>query len=57
MVSSIVSLAVMTTALVIAARGRHPGEPPVQLALPLREGRFYVAHGGDSVLLNQGPPR
>jgi hypothetical protein len=38
--------------LLLAVRGRFYDGDPVRLAAPLRDGAYYVAHGGDSSLVN-----
>src|SRR5688572_19350683 len=38
--------------LIVTARGYFHAKTPVHLAFPLRDGRYYIAHGGNSSLLN-----
>ncbi|MEO9338077.1 M23 family metallopeptidase [Mesorhizobium sp. SB112] len=35
-----------------AISGYHPEHEPVELAMPLEDGRYVVAHGGDNSLIN-----
>ncbi len=44
------SVFVVLTGFAIA--GHFVGEPPIDLAFPLRDGTYYVAHGGSSPLIN-----
>ncbi len=53
MASALTVAAVMTWFTGNALLGlRHEPDEPVRLALPLANGAYYVAHGGDSSLLN-----
>ena len=50
---TLLSLMLLTAALVWIAIGLFARNDPVMLAFPLADGRFVVAQGGDNVLLNR----
>jgi hypothetical protein len=54
--SYVFTLLIFLGFLLVALRGYFYAEEPVRLTFPLRDGRYYVAHGGNSSLLNHHNP-
>jgi hypothetical protein len=54
--SYVFTLLIFLGFLLVALRGYFYAEEPVRLTFPLRDGRYYVAHGGNSQLLNHHNP-
>ncbi|MGH6858921.1 MAG: hypothetical protein ACRECY_01615, partial [Phyllobacterium sp.] len=50
--ASLGMIAVFLGLVAYAIAGRFPAERPVELAFPLPQGAYIVAHGGDNLLIN-----
>jgi len=54
--SELAALALFVSLLVLAGTARTHDGQAVSLELPLRDGRYYVVHGGDGTLINHHHP-